>query len=971
MGQIADAFKNAFRDYETDGVPSSGAHAPRKSAIRPIGALIEEQIDGISVGLNWINTGWTSGAAYEVNDAVYSNGGSYRVIQDHTSSAATRPGLGNNWQSVWSAIVEPVTINLPDSDVDLINARRLYEDRNWPLFPRAGYQAIPGHRPSPILEIIRNDLGWAFDDRGVLFETPPASIIHDHDPATGGYLGWRFEPNATNTFLHSNSFTNAWWDKARATISANTQTGLDGLMSCDRMLETSEHGAHAVLRTDTVSEGEQQVYSFVVRPIGRDASIRFDNTAASGGQSADFSLEGEGAVIRASGGLDYADIKRLSFGLYRVSAAFTPIVSGNLRVGIYSLLNGNPNFEGQTNRGLGIAHAQRETAARPSSVILTSDAPVQRLIPSVTRQLGEAREGTLYARFTLDRLPPAGSSVFGVWGDTNNRAHLAVSAGGTLSLGTVLNGQTSIVAGPIIEPGDEVRVAASYRNGAQHLAVNGQSYTASSPVMEDLIGADTRLTWGTRTGTTNPSSVSIVEAYYFAKALPAEQLVGMVVASGWGGDPALYTPTAQRVEVNSDLSRNITLAWNGPADAAPAAEYRIHGTSTWIGVPAQWRDIPASSRKTFFAQIDNLPPDTMFDWRPAQTGSAGVRKFKTLPATRTRDLRVAAVSDWQRPVDDANNPSSFFNQVNSNVAASDPDVVLIAGDLPSDDGVQSAEMTERWEAFLNAWTTRWVGSDGCQIPFCAVAGNHECMPGFGGAGVYGYMDIFFTTFYRPNTSNSPGTGYGWFTIGDELLCIGFETDHGAPILDQIDWVADILEMAPDYRHVLFFGHCGPVSHTITSWSNSAHGPIRNRLMPMLQDLPNAPFYICGHTHNIMATRKVNYVENPAGDVNAWSEDPGGIRVIGAGGWGMRDYLPYNTQDQASDPVLGDGSTLVEYLVASNQPPRNVTPISAPIDSPNDPATKHHWEIELQANQQVARCVALDRTVVLTLTESIT
>jgi len=48
MGDIADAFDSAFRAYNTDGVPASGAHKPVKSDIRNIGDLIEDEFGYIN-----------------------------------------------------------------------------------------------------------------------------------------------------------------------------------------------------------------------------------------------------------------------------------------------------------------------------------------------------------------------------------------------------------------------------------------------------------------------------------------------------------------------------------------------------------------------------------------------------------------------------------------------------------------------------------------------------------------------------------------------------------------------------------------------------------------------------------------------------------------------------------------------------------------------------------------------------------
>lgn len=49
MGIVLDSFKSAFRDYTTEGVPSSGEHEPVKSEIRSIGEVIESALADIGL----------------------------------------------------------------------------------------------------------------------------------------------------------------------------------------------------------------------------------------------------------------------------------------------------------------------------------------------------------------------------------------------------------------------------------------------------------------------------------------------------------------------------------------------------------------------------------------------------------------------------------------------------------------------------------------------------------------------------------------------------------------------------------------------------------------------------------------------------------------------------------------------------------------------------------------------------------
>lgn len=64
MGDITDAANATWRDYETDGVPSSGEHEPLKSDIRATFALVEDIVDA---ALEVINDGLDPGFPYDVS----------------------------------------------------------------------------------------------------------------------------------------------------------------------------------------------------------------------------------------------------------------------------------------------------------------------------------------------------------------------------------------------------------------------------------------------------------------------------------------------------------------------------------------------------------------------------------------------------------------------------------------------------------------------------------------------------------------------------------------------------------------------------------------------------------------------------------------------------------------------------------------------------------------------------------------
>lgn len=52
----------------------------------------------------WISAGWAPDVPYILNDTLENNGSSYICIVPHTSSAATEPGVGVDWETVWDLV---------------------------------------------------------------------------------------------------------------------------------------------------------------------------------------------------------------------------------------------------------------------------------------------------------------------------------------------------------------------------------------------------------------------------------------------------------------------------------------------------------------------------------------------------------------------------------------------------------------------------------------------------------------------------------------------------------------------------------------------------------------------------------------------------------------------------------------------------------------------------------------------------
>lgn len=429
------------------------------------------------------------------------------------------------------------------------------------------------------------------------------------------------------------------------------------------------------------------------------------------------------------------------------------------------------------------------------------------------------------------------------------------------------------------------------------------------------------------------------------------------------------------LELGDDPSRDMLFNWHGDADAPPGVEFRKAGDEAWRLAGAFVRDIPeGAGQKVYAAWITGtLESDRLYEIRPI--GSAGIWKFRTMPATMTRDFRFCVVSDWQRDSEVVNDSGSMFNVLNGHIAADEPDFIVLAGDYADDNGARSAELTAKWNAFIDAWSTRFVRSDGTMIPIVALAGNHEAgQPGTGTPGgswwgtlPYGYMDRLFSTFYREGSVQVGGQGYGYVTVGRELLLIGLETNHATPIVGrQSKWLQGLLDtMGDQFRHIVVIGHVDGINYRSDLISTSVSKGMRNVIFPILQGRSNLKFYFHGHNHALVVTRKGLWSDS-GGDGVAWVADPDGIRCLGGGGWDSPSTLDYDVWDVTA---TGGGDPIFSHVLATSGV-RNVIPISPVTGTGIDPATRHYWRVDLGTTRIVANAINLDGGTYVAIAEAL-
>jgi hypothetical protein len=143
MGAIFDAFKSAWRDYNTDGVPASGIYEPLKLPIRDIGATLESELDDIRALRSAGAVAFVTKAAMDAdlsypahteghvwNDGTPANNGVYIK-----SGAA---GAGS-----WGSKVSDLSTTELDARLDVVEAAYVKKDGTVAY---TGNQSMGGHK---------------------------------------------------------------------------------------------------------------------------------------------------------------------------------------------------------------------------------------------------------------------------------------------------------------------------------------------------------------------------------------------------------------------------------------------------------------------------------------------------------------------------------------------------------------------------------------------------------------------------------------------------------------------------------------------------------------------------------------------------------------------------------------------------------------------------------------------------------
>lgn len=184
------------------------------------------------------------------------------------------------------------------------------------------------------------------------------------------------EKGVENKLLHSQDFNNAYWTKARTTITTNNTLAPDGSLTADKLIGTSISGTHQLQRGSTTLDGLHTFSVFVKRAEYKRVFVWFD------GWGGGVQVDTETATLISSQKITTHTIKERSNDWVRISVTINP-VSEAVNPTVYLVDNSNNvTFTGDDVSGVFLWGAQLETGSYPTNYIPTTTVAVTRPAPS-------------------------------------------------------------------------------------------------------------------------------------------------------------------------------------------------------------------------------------------------------------------------------------------------------------------------------------------------------------------------------------------------------------------------------------------------------------------------------------------------------------------------------------------------------------------------------------------------------------
>jgi acid phosphatase type 7 len=268
-----------------------------------------------------------------------------------------------------------------------------------------------------------------------------------------------------------------------------------------------------------------------------------------------------------------------------------------------------------------------------------------------------------------------------------------------------------------------------------------------------------------------------------------------------------------------------------------------------------------------------------------QIGKEGKEyRFRTMPKTTERPVRFVVAGDAYFHL-------YLLRKMNIQIAKTDPDFVVVGGDIAYTNGHVTLFKGKDWEirrwgTFLNEWKKLMVTSDGRLIPMVVVVGNHDLKRSYvqeeKNAGLEVKEEkpvLFYELFAMPEK----GVAYRVLDFSNYLSLILLDTGHSYSIKGQCAWLEETLASREHVVNKMAAYHVAAYP-SVYRYDSSIASKIRAYWVPILERFKVRTVFE-HHNHAYKRTHRIK-----EGKV-----DPDGVVYLGDGAWGVSARKPISAK----------------------------------------------------------------------------
>lgn len=326
------------------------------------------------------------------------------------------------------------------------------------------------------------------------------------------------------------------------------------------------------------------------------------------------------------------------------------------------------------------------------------------------------------------------------------------------------------------------------------------------------------------------------------------------------------SPSILYLTWTDDPTTTMTIQWHSDKDDEKTEVlFRQAGKQEWKSKEGVFNVLHSTDYIAHTVELDQLKPGTNYEFM--FPGKKKTYKFRTMPEDLDRPVRFAIGGDAYYYL-------NIFRRMCAQVAAQDPDFVVVGGDIAYTNGRRSVFQTQNWEinrwrTFLREWKVQMVAKDGRLIPLLPVVGNHDVK----GSQLDPLKNPIY--FYEIFTFPNKDIPYRSLDFGSYLSLILLDTGHTYPINGkQTEWLANTLGERENFSYKFAAYHVGAYP-SVYPYAGAVPRKIRENWSPLFEQ-----YHLNGafehHSHTFKRTHPIKQEK----------VDPNGVVYFGDGSWGV-------------------------------------------------------------------------------------